>query len=217
MRFGFDRLGPGMTQLLQELGLTRRDLSDAGLAAVARLVAERDDLTKRLAEAEQLADRDTLTPTHNRRAFLRELHRTMSEVERYRTPAAVLYIDLDGFKQLNDNFGHAAGDAVLRHVGRLLVESVRESDVVGRLGGDEFGILLNRVPADEARAKARLLGELINNSAIIHAEQAHRVRVSVGVHPIAVVEDPETAIARADEAMYADKFAHRADTAIVAG
>lgn len=217
MRFGFDRLGPGMTQLLQELGLTRRDVSDAGLAALARLAAERDDLIRRLGEAEALADRDTLTPTLNRRAFLRELHRTMSEVERYRTPAAVLYIDLDGFKQLNDNFGHAAGDAVLRHVGRLLVESVRESDIVGRLGGDEFGIILNRAPADEARAKARLLGELINNSAIIHAEQMHRVHVSVGVHPIAAVEDPEYAIARADEAMYADKYARRDKTAIFAG
>ena len=206
-----------MIQLLQELGLQRRDVSDIGLAALARLVAERDDLARRLVEAEQLADRDTLTPTVNRRAFLRELHRTMSEVERYRTPAAVLYIDLDGFKHLNDNFGHAAGDAVLRHVGRLLVESVRESDIVGRLGGDEFGIILNRAHADEAHAKGRLLSEVINNSAIVHAEQMHRVRVSVGVHPIAVVEDPETAIARADEAMYADKFARRRDTAIVAG
>lgn len=206
-----------MTRLLQELGLTRRDVSDAGLAALARLAAERDELARRLAAAEEVADRDTLTPTFNRRAFLRELHRTMSEVERYRTPAAVLFIDLDGFKQLNDNFGHAAGDAVLRHVGRLLVESVRESDIVGRLGGDEFGIILNRAPADEARVKARSLAELINNSAIIYAEQAHRVRISIGVHPIAIVEDPETAIARADEAMYADKYARRDKTAIFAG
>ncbi len=209
MAFGFARLGTATSQLLHELGLSHRDVSPAGIAALERLAAERDDLVRRLAEAEQLADRDTLTPTASRRAFLRELHRTMSEVERYKTPAAVLYIDLDGFKAVNDAHGHAAGDAVLRHLGCVLVESVRESDVVGRLGGDEFGVILNRLGADEARAKAWALSEKINTSAILHAGVAHRIRASVGVHAIAAVEDPETAIARADEAMYADKHARR--------
>lgn len=209
MAFGFAKLGRETNQLLQELGLTRRDVSDAGLAALERLAALRDEMAAKLQAAEALADRDTLTPTLNRRAFLRELHRTMSEVERYKTPAAVLYIDLDGFKALNDSYGHAAGDAVLRHVGVLLVDAVRESDVVGRLGGDEFGLILNRLGAEEARAKAAALSDLINNSAILHAGVAHRVCASVGVHPIAAVEDPELAIARADEAMYADKHARR--------
>jgi diguanylate cyclase (GGDEF)-like protein len=174
-----------------------------------RLAAERDDLMARLAAAEELADRDTLAPTLNRRGFLRELHRTMSEVERYKTPAAVIYLDLDGFKAVNDSYGHAAGDAVLRHVGLLLTDSVRESDVVGRLGGDEFGVILNRVSAEEARAKASTLSERINSSAILYAGVAHRICASVGVHEIALVEDPETAIARADEAMYAEKYARR--------
>jgi diguanylate cyclase (GGDEF)-like protein len=212
MAFGLRKLASETSQLLQELGLSRRDVSDAGLAALERLAALRDELTAQLAAAEALADRDTLTPTLNRRAFLRELHRTMSEVERYKTPAAVLYIDLDGFKALNDGYGHAAGDAVLRHVGALLADSVRESDVVGRLGGDEFGVILNRVTADEGRAKAWSLSEQINNSAILHVGVAHRICASVGVHPIALAEDPETAIARADEAMYADKHARRVET-----
>lgn len=217
MRFGNTRLDAATTQLLQGLGLSRRDVSDASLAALQRLSAERDDLAARLAAAESLADRDTLAPVSNRRAFLRELHRTMSEVERYRTPAAVLYIDLDGFKALNDGYGHAAGDAVLRHLGYLLLESVRESDVVGRLGGDEFGVILNRANADEARSKAATLSDKINSSAILHAGIPHRIRASVGVHPIAAVEDPEIAIARADEAMYADKHARRAKGAAFAG
>lgn len=217
MAFGLRNLARETTQLLQELGLSRRDVSDAGLAALERLTAERDHLAERLAIAEELADRDTLAPVFNRRAFLRELHRTMSEVERYKTPAAVIYIDLDGFKQLNDDFGHAAGDAVLAHVGRMLLDSVRESDVVGRLGGDEFGIILNRANADEAHAKAEAMSTQLNNSAIIHAGQPHRVRASFGVHAIAIVEDPETAIARADEAMYAEKHARRAQTAAFAG
>jgi diguanylate cyclase (GGDEF)-like protein len=209
MRFGLKQRATETSPLLQELGLMRHDVSAAALAAIERLAAQRDEFAQKLAAAEDLADRDALVHVLNRRAFLRELHRTMSEVERYKTPAAVLYIDLDGFKALNDGYGHAAGDAVLRHVGRLLMDSVRESDVVGRLGGDEFGVILNRVGPEEARAKAQQLNEQVNASAIIHAGVAHRIRASVGVHPIAIVEDPEVAIARADEAMYADKHARK--------
>lgn len=206
-----NRLTGETVQLLQGLGLSRHDVSERGLAALARLKALHDEMAARLAQAEALADRDALTPALNRRAFLRELHRTMSEVERYKTPAAVLYIDLDGFKALNDGYGHAAGDAVLKHVARVLVDSVRESDVVGRLGGDEFGVILNRASAEEARAKAASLSEKINNAAILYAGVHHRILASFGVHPIAMVEDPETAIARADEAMYAEKHARRAE------
>jgi diguanylate cyclase (GGDEF)-like protein len=212
MAFGLRKLASETSQLLQELGLSRRDVSEAAIDVIARLTAERNEVAAKLALAEELADRDSLAPTLNRRAFLRELHRTMSEVERYKTPAAVLYLDLDGFKAVNDAYGHAAGDAILRHVGLLLLDSVRESDVVGRLGGDEFGVILNRASADEACAKAASLSAHINNSAILHAGIAHRIRASVGVHPIALAEDPETAIARADEAMYADKHARRVET-----
>jgi len=205
------------TQVLQGLGLSARDVSSSGLAVLERLTAELAELKAKLSEAENLADRDALAPVFNRRAFLRELHRTMSEVERYKTPAAVIYIDLDGFKAVNDEFGHSAGDAVLRHVGLLLADSVRESDIVGRLGGDEFGVILNRASAEEASAKAQSLSDKINSSAILYAGVPHRIRASVGVHPIAMVEDPETAIARADEAMYAEKHARRAQTQAFAG
>jgi len=205
------------SQLLQGLGLEARDVSESGIAVLERLTAELAEAKAKLEAAEELADRDTLAPVFNRRAFLRELHRTMSEVERYKTPAAVIYIDLDGFKAVNDEYGHSAGDAVLRHVGLLLTDSVRESDVVGRLGGDEFGIILNRASAEEAATKAHALSDKINSSAILYAGVPHRIRASVGVHAIAMVEDPETAIARADEAMYAEKHARRAQTQAFAG
>jgi diguanylate cyclase (GGDEF)-like protein len=212
MLFGSSRSESATSRILRGLGLSRSDVSAAGLRVLARLVAERDELAGKLDAAEQLADRDALTPAFNRRAFLRELHRTMSEVERYKTPAAVLYIDLDGFKTLNDGYGHAAGDAVLNQVARLLIDSVRESDIVGRLGGDEFGIILNRASADEARTKAVALAGKINAAKIEYAGVVHRVCASIGVHPVATIEDPESAIARADEAMYAEKFARRAET-----
>ncbi len=213
MAFGLSESSSETNELLQGLGLARADVSEAALEALARLSAERDLLAERLAAAEALADRDMLAPVFNRRGFLRELHRTMSEVERYRTPAAVLYIDLDNFKAVNDAFGHAAGDEIIRHVGALLAENVRESDVVGRLGGDEFGVILNHAGAEEARVKAAWLSELINKSALVFAGQRHRIQASVGIHPIAMTEDPEAAIARADEAMYAEKYARRAEQA----
>jgi len=217
MPFGLTKLAPETKRLLQELGLSRGQVSPRVLAALERLAQQRDELQAQLAAAEELADRDALAPVLNRRAFLRELHRTMSEVERYKTSAAVLYIDLDSFKSLNDQYGHAAGDAVLRQVGLLLLDSVRESDVVGRLGGDEFGVILNRASAEEGAVKAQSLSDKINSSAILYAGVPHRIRASVGVHPIAAVEDPETALARADEAMYADKHARRAQTQAFAG
>lgn len=217
MAFGLNKLARETSQLLQGLGLARRDVSDAAIEVLERLTAEREEIAARLAAAEELADRDSLAPTLNRRAFMRELHRTMSEVERYKTPASVIYIDLDGFKAVNDAYGHSAGDAVLRHVGLLLLDSVRESDVVGRLGGDEFGIILNRASAEEGAVKAQTLSDKINSSAILYAGVPHRIRASVGVHAIAMVEDPEAAIARADEAMYAEKHARRAQTQAFAG
>ena len=209
MMLGMGKSAAAAKALLSRFGLSRGDVSAAGLRALEALAAERDALAEQLKAAEALAERDALTPTLNRRGFLRELHRTMSEVERYKTPAAVLYLDLDGFKALNDDYGHSAGDAMLKHVGRLLTDSVRESDVIGRLGGDEFGIILNHASADEARQKGVALAAKINASVLAHAGVTHRVRASIGVHAVACVEDPETAIARADEAMYADKFARR--------
>ena len=217
MLFKRSRLASETSQLLQGLGLETRDVSERGIAVLERLTGELAELKAKLEAAEAMADRDTLAPVFNRRAFLRELHRTMSEVERYKTPAAVIYIDLDGFKAVNDEYGHSAGDAIIRHVGLLLTDSVRESDVVGRLGGDEFGIILNRASAEEAATKAHALSDKINSSAILYAGVPHRIRASVGVHAIAMVEDPETAIARADEAMYAEKHARRAQTQAFAG
>ena len=217
MLFKRSKLASETSQLLQGLGLETRDVSERGIAVLERLTGELAELKAKLEAAEAMADRDTLAPVFNRRAFLRELHRTMSEVERYKTPAAVIYIDLDGFKAVNDEYGHSAGDAIIRHVGLLLTDSVRESDVVGRLGGDEFGIILNRASAEEAATKAHALSDKINSSAILYAGVPHRIRASVGVHAIAMVEDPETAIARADEAMYAEKHARRAQTQAFAG
>ena len=114
-----------------------------------------------MTDVERLADQDALLPIANRRAFVREMSRLASYSERYHTPASLVYFDINGFKAINDIHGHAAGDAALQSVAELLVQHVRESDTVGRLGGDEFGVIL--VHADEAVAntKAQSLADAI--------------------------------------------------------
>ena len=111
-------------------------------AEVDRLQAELTAARVKVTELEARADVDPLLDILNRRGFERELRRSLAYVRRYGTAAALVYLDLDQFKPINDRYGHAAGDRVLKAVVETLQRSVRESDVVGRLGGDEFGVLL---------------------------------------------------------------------------
>ena len=109
----------------------------------------------RLEEVEKAADQDQLLPLLNRRAFVRELTRYIAFTDRYDTPASLIYFDLNGFKQINDTHGHAGGDAVLTHFADSACwHNVRDSDCVGRLGGDEFGVLLTHANQDQAQKKA---------------------------------------------------------------
>ncbi|WP_167954602.1 GGDEF domain-containing protein [Sphingomonas jejuensis] len=153
----------------------------------------------RIAELEALADSDTLTPLPNRRMFERELERTIARVARYGTSAALLYIDLDGLKGINDFHGHGAGDLALIHVAELLKEHIRAGDLAARLGGDEFGVLLHSVSEEAAREKAQSLAEVI---AATPMANGMRVSVSVGVTTLVVNDAGGTALGRADGDMY---------------
>src|SRR5581483_10069117 len=155
------------------LGLSETDLSPAVRTALQTLLDEvahlRDELQrtrKRIAHLERLADEDAMLPIANRRAFVRELTRLISYSERYGSPGSVLYFDLNGMKIINDRFGHAAGDAVLQHFATLLVNNVRDSDVVGRLGGDEFGVILAQADRPQAEEKAEQLLGVIKTSPV---------------------------------------------------
>jgi diguanylate cyclase (GGDEF)-like protein len=181
-------------------------------AEIEALRAEIAALRARLAEAESLAERDPLTGALNRRGFMRALETAISAVERYQSPAAVLFIDLDGFKAINDQYGHAAGDAVLQHVSRLVRSHVRESDSVGRLGGDEFGVVLARATAQEAARKGETLLDLIQTTPCVFAGVVHLVSASMGFRTIDAAQSAEVALAAADEAMYAEKRLRRMAT-----
>ena len=130
---------------------------DALMAEVASLRTDVRRAQQRVAFLEQLADEDTLLPIYNRRALVRELSRLVSYAERYGTPSSVLFFDVNKLKHINDTSGHAAGDTALKHIADVLVQNVREFDVVGRLGGDEFGVILAHSDGAMAAEKARTL------------------------------------------------------------
>ena len=161
----------------------------------------------RLAEAEAAADQDPLTSARNRRAFVRELRRIAAFAQRYGEPASLVYFDLDDLKAINDRFGHAAGDAALQAVADRLATHVRESDVVGRMGGDEFAVLLVQADLAVAEAKAETLARLVGAEPVKAGEWLAPLRLSWGACQIDPTKDPEALIADADAAMFAMKRA----------
>jgi diguanylate cyclase (GGDEF)-like protein len=196
------------------LGIPEEEFTPRVRDAIMTLMGEVDSLRQelqqtrqRLDEVEKVADRDQLLPVMNRRAFVRELTRYISFAVRYGTPASLVYFDLDGFKLINDTHGHSAGDAVLEHFSKTLQDNVRDSDVVGRLGGDEFGVILTHANQLQAQAKAASLAEALNTSPAHYKGKQIPVGFSFGAFELTASDSADLAIARADEAMYAHKRA----------
>ncbi len=196
----------------EALDLPEAELTPRVRAAVERLTAEnrrlRDELrraAKRVGDLEELADKDSLTPVLNRRAFLREMSRMVAFAERYDGLCSLLYFDLDGMKAINDGRGHGAGDAALAHVAEAMVGNLRASDLVGRLGGDEFGVLLTQADRKTALTKAKNLATAVAARQVDWHGGRFAVRVSYGVHTLVLGETLEQALEAADRAMYAHK------------
>ena len=174
---------------------------------IERLRAELDKVEARVGQLDELAHQDSLVHLPNRRSFLGSLERTIARVERYGQPAAMLFVDVDGLKSINDKFGHTAGDEALIEVAKLLVTSVRKTDCVARIGGDEFGIVLER--ADESRAwqMALRVVETVVGSQFCVNGSCLPLSVAVGVGMIEPGDNPQNVIGRADRQMYRVKTA----------
>lgn len=164
---------------------------------------------QRIASLENIADRDSLVPVFNRRAFMRELARTIAFCNRYGTVASVVFLDINGMKQINDTFGHGAGDSILVAAGELLAGEIRQSDVIGRLGGDEFGVILMQAGRDAAMQKAASLARLISETPIRLETARVRLTAAHGVHTLRESDTPLSALQAADQAMYRDKERQR--------
>ena len=206
--------------LIEMLGL---DLAVMGKRAAAAIRALSDEvvvlqeeveqLRDQLASAESEADMDTLVPVFNRRAFERELNREIAVGGRYGTPLSLVFIDLDRFKLVNDRFGHPAGDAALIKVGEILNTHTRETDLVGRLGGDEFGVVLTHAEVADCQNKARDLAAKIAALVVRDSQDESlppvQIGASYGVSEWASGISASELIAEADQAMFAMKAARR--------
>jgi diguanylate cyclase (GGDEF)-like protein len=179
--------------------------ADDTVAEITRLRAEIEALRQRAEAAEALADYDVLTPALNRRGFTAAMTRIMAYCSRHKIPSVLLYLDLDGFKGVNDSLGHAAGDAALVWVAQLLQDNVRATDAVGRLGGDEFGVLLLNAGVKEGQDKAKVLQKAMDASPFEWQGQSAPLGGSFGVRAFADHTDTETWLAEADAAMWLRK------------
>lgn len=205
---GHDELLSALDNLTQTLDAT----PEAAGFALARLRAEAVRTARRLArqqarltELERLAVTDELTGVLNRRGFVEQLEQSLAAAQRYDERGVLVYVDLDGFKPVNDTFGHEAGDRVLRYVGRLLQAHTRRSDVIGRLGGDEFAVLLTRSPWEAGLDRAEALERLVNRAIVTIERTAIPVRASLGIQAYGPGDTAAALLAKADEAMYRAK------------
>lgn len=164
-------------------------------------------LQERVQHLDLLAHEDSLVELPNRRGFIRALEAVIDSVNRYQEKASLMFVDLDGLKLINDTFGHQAGDEALIQVAKLLVQGVRKSDVVARIGGDEFAILLGHSDEETARETATRLDELIAGCEFRHAGETMPLSVAIGAAVIRGDDTPESAMARADREMYRRKAA----------
>ncbi|WP_448188556.1 diguanylate cyclase [Azospirillum sp. sgz301742] len=173
-----------------------------GLQGVTRDITERKRLE---AELQRLAIMDGLTELPNRRHFLKRLEAEIERARRYDRPLCVAMIDLDHFKTINDTHGHAAGDEVLRRFAAIGRDALRASDVIGRLGGEEFAIALPEAGIDAATPVMERLREAVGGPWVHDTESAFSVTISVGIAELRPEDDVTKLLSRADRALYAAK------------
>ena len=172
----------------------------------------RTQLTRALARIEELqasADTDFLLDIPNRRGFERELNRSIAYIKRYQASGALIVLDVDRLKPINDEFGHAAGDSVLKAIVAAVSRQIRSSDVIGRLGGDEFALLLWNLSETDAKAKAAALEEDIDRLSFSFGGRTVKAGASAGVAILGPHAEANRALEEADSAMYLRKAQRR--------
>jgi diguanylate cyclase (GGDEF)-like protein len=167
------------------------------------------DLRDSREELRLLAATDVLTQTLNRRALFERADAEVARARRYQHPLTLLIMDVDHFKSVNDEHGHPVGDEVLATIAAVLQPGVRATDQVGRIGGEEFAVLLVETPMDEAEQTAERLRQVIETTTVRHAEQTVGVTASFGLAALQAEDDFAELFRRADVALYAAKDAGR--------
>ncbi len=199
------RFGVGIDQMPLDTSLQVRILNEAAyLTVVGVAIAGLSQLRRTQSQLRLLATHDPLTTVLNARAFASQLAQELGRNRRYGRPLALIYLDLDDFKKVNDAHGHATGDAVLRLVADAMRSAVRQADVVGRLGGDEFGVLMPETDGTLAHAVATRLAGGIRT--VFRGTPS--VTASIGVVAVSGTEaGSDELLRKADQAMYEAKRA----------
>lgn len=186
-----------------ELSVTRINTDGPPVfTAFVRDISERKQVEERL---RFMAEHDPLTGLINRRRFELELNRQIALTDRYDLGGALLALDVDNLKHVNDAFGHAAGDRLLRSISGVLQRHLRSTDVVARLGGDEFFAILSAVDEHQASAVAEVLLDAVRGNLIHYEGHEIRATLSVGIAAITRASKPDALLAQADRAMYRAK------------
>src|SRR5690349_5200362 len=189
--------------------LRSRASQDAARQTIRRLRGELARALALIGELQETAETDFLLGIRNRRGFERDLARAIAYIKRYQASAALIVVDVDRLKPINDTFGHAAGDEVLRSVAAALAGQVRSSDVVARLGGDEFALLLWNLSETDARAKAAAMEEAIDALSFVFRNSKVKAGASAGLAMLDGHADIGKALEAADGAMYLRKAQRR--------
>ncbi len=179
---------------------------------LAGVVESYKDITQRKSmerELKRMATFDELTGAYNRAYFLGSAKKDFSRFHRYGFPLSFIGFDLDHFKKINDTYGHAAGDKVLSQVGMLARQNIRDSDILGRLGGEEFGVILVESTLEDAKTVAHRIRESFLEAGVQLKEQQIKYTASFGVAELEEGEDLEGLMARADNALYLAKNSGR--------
>jgi diguanylate cyclase (GGDEF)-like protein len=205
------RVAAGGKALLRRTAQATRHpaVADDAKAEIRRLKTQLAKALARVEELQAAAHTDFLLRVPNRRGFERELGRAIAYIQRYQASGALIVLDVDRLKPINDNFGHAAGDQVLKAIVAVLSRQIRSSDVIGRLGGDEFALLLWNLSETDAHAKAATLEEEIDRLGFVFAGRTVAAGVSAGVAVLGPHSEAGRALAEADRAMYVRKAQRR--------
>ena len=177
--------------------------------AIRRLRTQLAQALARIEELRASADTDFLLDIPNRRGFERELNRSIAYIKRYQASGALIVLDVDRLKPINDAFGHAAGDQVLKAIVAVLSRQIRSSDVIGRLGGDEFALLLWNLSETDARAKAASLEQAVDRLSFVFRGRTVTAGASAGIAILGPHAEAGRALEEADSAMYVRKAQRR--------
>jgi len=199
-------------RLIERAAHAKLKLDSGGWELISEVLSFAASAEVRMAEQEQrilqlehLSESDELTGIRNRRGFTKDLAIRLSSAARYQETGVVGFLDMDNFKQINDSHGHAAGDAMLRHMARMLTKAIRPTDIVARLSGDEFGIVLTQCSEKEGRARVRMIQRLVNDSQLLIEGRWIGTRCSAGCAPYGPGSDMQSILEAADQSMYRDK------------